>query len=670
MSTITDKLLRLNTYKKDIKQALIDKGQYVGNNMSEYAEAIESINGGEGGLNLKVNVDIDTRVTYLDNYPDLSDLQTNSNEVYLVLDNRNRDAWYVINIPDVTTIEKGHVEDNMFVVDGIVRTSLAANTTLIDSIDLDVDFPLVRIKGNTTLRHWNVFITATWNGLSYERGTAPIVEIIADVPNYVGNASSSTSRVTFYTEKITLKNVTTKCTSLQYLFYNGKNLYDIKIINCNFSNVTSISNAFMLCWNLEEIDLKRLFGDLPKVNNVYCAFYGCVAVKRIDLTAIKDMKVTSTAMSNLFYTCYALQEIVGYENWDTTASTSFSNVFSYCRSLKGVLDLSNWSITNKCTSLSAMFRDCYNLQSINLGDIDASNVKAIDYMFANCCSLNFDNGLKEEIENLQLTNKVTTIAQAFTRCYHLGGTFDLSGWTIENCPTNSLFNANHLIEKIILPPINMLTTNYMFSSCASLQEVVGLDKCSTNGCTNLANMFTDCFSLKELDLSFITDTSQCTSMASMFSACNSLQEIIFPEITYDTSKLTSFNSMISACYNLKRVVLPFRNQNGTASFQNTFSNCNRLQELITDLDLSHLTAASQRPVFSGCNNLRKLVFGIGPSIDLELKECYKLDRESVLDLVNKLPTVTSSSTLSLGQLRNLLTDSEKAIATSKGWTLA
>ena len=46
MSTIIDKLNRLAKYKLDIKNSIISKGQTVGDNMSEFADAISKISGG------------------------------------------------------------------------------------------------------------------------------------------------------------------------------------------------------------------------------------------------------------------------------------------------------------------------------------------------------------------------------------------------------------------------------------------------------------------------------------------------------------------------------------------------------------------------------------------------------------------------------------------------
>lgn len=58
-------------------------------------------------------------------------------------------------------------------------------------------------------------------------------------------------------------------------------------------------------------------------------------------------------------------------------------------------------------------------------------------------------------------------------------------------------------------------------------------------------------------------------------------------------------------------------------------------------------------------------------VSLDLSSCTKLTHDSLMVIINGLQTVTGSKVLTLGAT-NLakLTYEEKAIATSKGWTLA
>lgn len=75
--------------------------------------------------------------------------------------------------------------------------------------------------------------------------------------------------------------------------------------------------------------------------------------------------------------------------------------------------------------------------------------------------------------------------------------------------------------------------------------------------------------------------------------------------------------------------------------------------------------------FTGCSALVNITIDgeIGKAIDFSA--CKKLSHDSLMSIINHLRTLTSTLTLTLGST-NLakLTDTEKAIATEKGWTLA
>ena len=62
----------------------------------------------------------------------------------------------------------------------------------------------------------------------------------------------------------------------------------------------------------------------------------------------------------------------------------------------------------------------------------------------------------------------------------------------------------------------------------------------------------------------------------------------------------------------------------------------------------------------------------GLKIDFDLSSCPNLSYESLWNVVNELADVTSSpKTLTLGEKNlNKLWNTDKAIATNKGWTLA
>ena len=147
--------------------------------------------------------------------------------------------------------------------------------------------------------------------------------------------------------------------------------------------------------------------------------------------------------------------------------------------------------------------------------------------------------------------------------------------------------------------------------------------------------------------SFITvpewmDFEGVTDMKLMFENCSSLTTI--PKL--DTSQVTNMDYM--------------------------FFSCRHLQS-IPELDTSQVTTMYR--MFYGCYSITDLGGFIGLKCNLELKHysgSYPLTHDSLMNVINKAADVTASpATLTLGST-NLakLSDEEKGIATTKGWTLA
>ena len=147
----------------------------------------------------------------------------------------------------------------------------------------------------------------------------------------------------------------------------------------------------------------------------------------------------------------------------------------------------------------------------------------------------------------------------------------------------------------------------MFNSCTNLESV---SITNASKCTNMQAMFYYCTNLTSVS---ITNASKCTNMSSMFNSCTNLTSI--PQL--DTSSATDMSSMFYKCTNL------------------------------TDIDM------------------------YGMKVSFDLSYCTKLSRDVLVKVFGNLATITSTQTLTLGStLLALLSDDDKAIATSKGWTLA
>ena len=160
--------------------------------------------------------------------------------------------------------------------------------------------------------------------------------------------------------------------------------------------------------------------------------------------------------------------------------------------------------------------------------------------------------------------------------------------------------------------------NSMFSSCGNLTSI-DLSHFDTSNVTDMSNMFSYCYKLKSLDLSHF-DTSKVRSMYGIFSMCRSIKSINLSGL--DTSNVTDMSSIFSNCYSLETI------------------NCDGLQ--LPNIDMPYI----------------------------HLSYCSKLTVDSIVGMLNALPTTTNGYSFDIGT-DNIakLSEDQKAIATTKGWQL-
>ena len=220
----------------------------------------------------------------------------------------------------------------------------------------------------------------------------------------------------------------------------------------------------------------------------------------------------------------------------------------------------------------------------------------------------------------------------------------------------------------------------MFKDCANLKRIDNFPKNEINGCVSMFNgcsvlesipnginlkpyytidnMFAGCTNLTEIPY---FDTSKVYSFYYTWYNCSKLTSL--PLI--DTSKGTGFIGTWQGCSSL--TTFPALNLSASTNFNGAWYRCSSLTE-IPALDLSKGTDFSS--TWRECSSLATLGgFGaIKESIDLSAST--KLTAESIMNVINQAATVTGK-TMTLGST-NLakLSDEQKAVATSKGWTLA
>lgn len=151
-------------------------------------------------------------------------------------------------------------------------------------------------------------------------------------------------------------------------------------------------------------------------------------------------------------------------------------------------------------------------------------------------------------------------------------------------------------------------------------EEVDLSPLDFSGLVNCSGAFQNCSKLKTLDLSMLAPTTQ--------------------DASYDSS---------------------------------VFANCESLQTL----DISKWNIGNTRSIstwFTGCTSLTHIEFMPSENWFTEGKDTIDfsyspLDRETVIQLFNNLGTVTSGAIVLNPTTLALLSDTDKAIATDKGWSL-
>lgn len=153
------------------------------------------------------------------------------------------------------------------------------------------------------------------------------------------------------------------------------------------------------------------------------------------------------------------------------------------------------------------------------------------------------------------------------------------------------------------------------------------------------------------------------SCREMFNGCSLLTAI--PEM--DTSYTTDMYYMFYGCSLLSTI--PEMVTSNVNTMERMFNGCSSLTSIP---EMMALNVTNATDMLGGCTNLTDLGGFVGLKCTLNLSYCPKLTHDSIMAVISKAADVTASpATLMLGSTHLAkLTDAEKGIATSKGWTLA
>ena len=176
-----------------------------------------------------------------------------------------------------------------------------------------------------------------------------------------------------------------------HMFYGCAKLTSLDMSGWVMPNLYTTSHMFADCINLEVIDVSG-WQTSDKWLSMDAMFNDCRKVKFLDVSSWTTSGVTE--FSQAFEACWALEEIKGLENWDTSNGKSFDETFLNASSLKE-LNLSSWNTHN------AQYGNKHLNGDISKGfSITFSGVKSLEKLILGA-DFDFDgNGTVTKVANL------------------------------------------------------------------------------------------------------------------------------------------------------------------------------------------------------------------------------------------------------------------------------
>ena len=471
MGTTADKLNAILNTKEAIKQAIRDKGVYIGDYdaFADYPDAIRSIEtgSGEGGSDAFFNMRT----------------QNGTDFSYLFY-------CYTGSELDLSDWDTSQVTD---------MNSMFNYCTNLTSLNLN---------------NWYTSPVTTMNSMFYQCGNLTSLDLSNfDTSNVNGMNCMFNSCSNLKELNISSFN-TSNVNDMNSMFGYCYNLKSLDVSNFNTSNVTDIDSMFSWCYNLEELDIRNF--NVNNIEYVNCMLEGCdmlhklrldncnndtirriiessgfptnaiegvqrkIYVQEANITGLtaptnwifvdldgneiepeepeitiplyvpgkfqerSELTEVTTMVNNthddlteMFAGCTNLTTINGIEQWDTSNVTNMNSMFSDCNKLTS-LNLSGFNTSN-VTDMSAMFINCTNLKRLDLSNFDMSKTDT-SFMFYDCNKLQelrLDNCGAETVEKIIYesdlpTNTITGVTRKiYVKQANAAGLTAPTNWVFE-----------------------------------------------------------------------------------------------------------------------------------------------------------------------------------------------------------------------------------------------
>lgn len=239
---------------------------------------------------------------------------------------------------------------------------------------------------------------------------------------------------------------------------------------------------------------------------------------------------------------------------------------------------------------SNLFANLVYVQTIDVSNLDVSNVKSFNSMFSFQDKSSFmpDTSNLTEIIGLNNwhTNSAIDMNNMFGNAYKLT-TIDVSGFDTSN--------VTDLTQMFSMPSPSGVTN--------SLQTIKGLENFDTSNVISMNRMFSNDLKVSALDVSNF-DTSKVTSMVGMFSGVGVTELDVS---NFDTSNVTDMSNMFSGISKLTQLDVSSFDTESLLKMDSMFLNCSTNIVGLKNMDISKVTSLNGVFNASGLVNGDELV---------------------------------------------------------------
>ena len=198
-------------------------------------------------------------------------------------------------------------------------------------------------------------------------------------------------------------------------------------------------------------------------------------------------------------------------NLDVSNIKNFDGMFAGLTNLQEIKGLENWN-TSRGINFNSMFENARKLTALNLANWKMGSTVSLNGTFRGMLNLTSLGDLSGWD-----TSHVTDFANLFFNDQKLGNRNFLKNWNVSQAKTISgMFTNNQNLTKLDLTgwqTKNIKDLSYTFQNCSNLTEIKGLDQLDTSNVQNMSYLFANDWQLKSLpnignwNLSNATDLS-------------------------------------------------------------------------------------------------------------------------------------------------------------------